>query len=79
MRFSHLRIPGALVLLLASAETCTTPRAQSAMIQEMSDAAAAIDGLRNDVAQLQTDLDSLRTVVAKQDTLLNRLSAGLPR
>ena len=36
---------------------------------------------RQQAADMQTQLDSLRTVVAKQDTLLTRLAgmAGLPR
>jgi hypothetical protein len=31
------------------------------------------------VAQLQTDLDSLRTVVAKQDSVITRIVATMPK
>lgn len=52
---------------------CTSPRAQAAMVQELNDAANEIGGMKSDIAQLQTDVDSLRQVVAKQDTVISRL------
>jgi peptidoglycan hydrolase CwlO-like protein len=65
----------ALVVLLDSA-SCTNPRAEAATAQALNDAANEISGLKNDVAQLQTDLDSLRSVVAKQDSVLTRIVAA---
>jgi septal ring factor EnvC (AmiA/AmiB activator) len=56
--------------------SCTNPRAEAATAQALNDAANEIGGLKNDVAQLQTDLDSLRTVVAKQDSAISRLVAA---
>ena len=46
-------------------------------ILEMSD---AISLMRQESAQMQSELDSLRTALARQDTLLRRLAgmAGLP-
>lgn len=44
------------------------------MAQALNDAANEIGGLKSDIAQLQTDLDSLRQVVAKQDTLIGRIA-----
>jgi outer membrane murein-binding lipoprotein Lpp len=58
---------------------CTNPRAEAATAQALNDAANEIGGLKNDVAQLQADLDSLRAVVAKQDTVISRILAATGR
>ncbi len=69
------------VALAALAAGCANPRTQANMAQALQDAASEMNTLRNDIAQLQTDMDSLRTVVAKQDSLLTRMAAvtGVPR
>jgi outer membrane murein-binding lipoprotein Lpp len=66
---------------VALATGCANPRTQANMAQALQDAASEMSTLRNDIAQLQTDMDSLRTVVAKQDSLLTRMAAvtGVPR
>jgi len=70
-------------LLLMSAvlctASCTNPRSEAATAQALNDAANEIGGLKSDVAQLQTDLDSLRSVVARQDSVLNRIVAASGR
>ena len=68
-------------LALAAASACVSPRTQAATAQALNDAASEIDGLKGDVAQVQSDLDSLRQVVAHQDTVINRLAAlnNVPR
>jgi len=43
--------------------------------QQLNDAAAEINSLRNDLAQVQGDLDSLRIVVIKQDSTISRIAA----
>ncbi len=43
------------------------------MAQELNDAATEINGVKADVAQLQNDVDSLKQVIAKQDTVISRL------
>lgn len=58
------------------ATSCTNPRAEAATAQALNDAANEIGGLKNDVAQLQTDLDSLRSVVARQDSVISRIVAA---
>jgi hypothetical protein len=60
---------------------CGNARAEAAIAQELNDAANEISGLKNDVADLNTALDSLRLVVARQDTLINRIAAvnNIPR
>jgi hypothetical protein len=73
MRPSRRLVPFFCVLLLSSA--CTSPRAQANVAQALSDAATEISALRNDIAQLQTDLDSLRQAVVKQDSTISRIAA----
>lgn len=53
---------------------CVNPRAEANMAQALNDAANEIGGLKSDIAQLQTDLDSLRQAVAKQDTIISRIA-----
>lgn len=85
VRFARpvLRIAALVVgaLVLAAASACVNPRTQAATAQALSDAASEIDGLKSDVAQVQSDVDSLRQVVAHQDTVINRLAAlnNVPR
>lgn len=52
---------------------CANPRAEAALAQELNDAATEIGAVKGDVAQLQSDVDSLKQVVAKQDTVISRL------
>ena len=66
-------------LAVLCAASCTNPRAEAATAQALDDAANEIGGLKNDVAQLQTDLDSLRSVVARHDSVLARIVAAAPK
>jgi peptidoglycan hydrolase CwlO-like protein len=61
------------VLLVVATASCANPRAEAAIAAELNDAANEISAVKGDVAQLQSDLDSLRQVVAKQDTVISRL------
>ena len=58
---------------------CVNPRSEAATAQALNDAANELNGLRQDVGQLQMDLDSLRQVVARQDSTIAKLAAQLPR
>jgi outer membrane murein-binding lipoprotein Lpp len=60
---------------------CANPRSEAATVQALNSAADEISGLRNDVSQLQTELDSLRQIVAHQDTVIARLATlnNVPR
>jgi septal ring factor EnvC (AmiA/AmiB activator) len=67
-----------LLILAASAllaTACANPRAEANVASALNDAANEISGLKNDLAQVQTEIDSLRTVVAKQDTTITHLAA----
>jgi len=68
--------PVVLACAIVCAASCTNPRAEAATAQALNDAANEISGLKNDVAQLQTDLDSLRSVVARQDTVIKAIVAA---
>ena len=76
MRSSRSLLAAAVVLCTTG---CTNPRAEAATAQALNDAANEIGGLKNDVAQLQTDLDSLRSVVARQDSVISRIVAASPK
>jgi septal ring factor EnvC (AmiA/AmiB activator) len=56
---------------------CGNPRAEAATAQALNDAANEISGLKNDLGQMQNDLDSLRQVVAKQDSAITQIRAQL--
>lgn len=82
---AHPRLPGPMlriatagvVLLLAA---CRDPRAEANMAQAMIDVGTQISAMQQDYAILQQEVDSLRDVVARQDTIIGRLAsmAGLP-
>ena len=82
----HLRptLVAALPLAALVVAACQAPVRSSAdistgqMLVELSD---ALNAIRHDNALLQAQIDSLRTEVARQDTLLTRLAgaAGIPR
>lgn len=76
MRALRLFLFPSVALLIAA---CGNPRSEAAVANALNDAANEIGGLKNDIAQLQTDLDSLRNVVARQDSTITRIVAGIPR
>ena len=61
--------------LAFSVAACSNPRVNANVAQQLNDAAAEINSLRNDLAQVQGDLDSLRIVVIKQDSTISRIAA----
>jgi hypothetical protein len=70
-------------ILAASAfllAACRDPRAEANIAQAMTDVGTQLSAMQQDYAILQSQVDSLRTVVARQDTILGRLAsmAGLP-
>jgi outer membrane murein-binding lipoprotein Lpp len=74
-------VSAAVVAIVAIVAGCSNPRSEANVAQALNDAANEISGLKNDLAQLQTELDSVRTTVAKQDTLIGRIMAvnNIPR
>lgn len=59
--------------LLVSA--CVNPRTEANVAQALNDAAIEISALKNDIAQLSTEIDSLRQALIKQDSTLSRIAA----
>jgi peptidoglycan hydrolase CwlO-like protein len=70
LRSSFLALASCLLLFSG----CANPRAEANVAQALNDAANEMAGLKNDLAILQTELDSLRAVLAKQDTVIGRLA-----
>jgi hypothetical protein len=64
-------------VLLAS---CRDPRAEANIAEAMVQVGTEISAMRQDYALLQNQVDSLRGVVARQDTLISRLAtlANMP-
>lgn len=65
------------LILLAG---CRDPRAEANIAQAMTEVGTTLTMVQQDYALLQGQVDSLRQVVARQDTIITRLAsmAGLP-
>jgi len=80
-RSSALLRRGCLALVLALPASCRSPQADAYLIEQLRQMADELNASRQQTSDLQIQLDSLRVVVARQDTLLTRLAgmAGVPR
>lgn len=69
------------VAMVAAGASCANPRTEANVATALNDAANEINGLKNDIALLQTQVDSLKMTVMHQDTLINRIAAvnNIPR
>ncbi|MEX2178257.1 MAG: hypothetical protein WD801_06075 [Gemmatimonadaceae bacterium] len=69
-------------LLLASLVlvSCRDPRAEANIAMAMVEMGTAVNHIQQDAAILQWQVDSLQQVVARQDTIINRLAShvGMP-
>jgi hypothetical protein len=67
-------------LPLLAALSCRDPRAEANIAQAMTEVGTTLALVQQDYALLQSEVDSLRQVVARQDTIITRLAsmAGLP-
>ena len=70
---------GAAAVILATA-SCATPNYQAQIATELRAAADEMQVQRQDMMVMQVQIDSLKVVVARQDTLLKKLAnlAGIP-
>ena len=70
-----LRIAGLLTLV-----SCRDPRAEANIAEAMIQVGTQMSAMQQDYALLQEQLDSLRMVVARQDTIISRLAtlANMP-
>ena len=78
MSRSRLSLLACIVLLSFSG--CRNPQADAYLSEQMRQMADELNAMRQEAATMNEKLDSLRFVVAKQDTLLRQLAgmAGVP-
>jgi hypothetical protein len=65
----------AALCVVGALAACSNERTDANVAQALSDAASEINGLKNDLVQMQVQLDSLRTVVIKQDSTISRIAS----
>jgi len=77
---SMMRRAGMAAMLIAFA-SCRNPQADAYLSEQLRQMGDELNAARQQDAQMQSELDSLRGVIARQDTLLTRLAgmAGIPR
>ena len=69
-----------LIAVLFLGLSCRDPRAEANIAQAMMDVGTQLSQIQQDIGEMHNTVDSLRTVVAKQDTIISRLAnlAGVP-
>ena len=77
MHASRRLLPLALSLILAG---CANPRVQANMAEAINEMGTEMSGIKQDLAVVQFQVDSLKQVAARQDTIIVRLAnlAGVP-
>jgi hypothetical protein len=75
-----IRVAAPILILTLLLTSCRDPRAEANIAQAMIDVGTQVSAMQQDYAQLQSEVDSLRLVVARQDTIITHLAgmAGLP-
>jgi uncharacterized lipoprotein YmbA len=81
---THTRVrlrPWMAIAAFAFIAGCRSPQADTYILEQLRQMADELNASRQQAADLQTQLDSLRIIVARQDTLLTRIAgmAGVPR
>jgi peptidoglycan hydrolase CwlO-like protein len=73
------RLFAAIALVLATG-SCTNPRIQANIAADLQAAADEINAQRQEMAGMQEQIDSLKTAMAKQDSLIKRIMtvSGIP-
>ncbi len=61
-------------LALVAAMSCRNPAADANMAEQMRLVGDELNGARQEAATMHDQIDSLRTAVARQDTLLRQLA-----
>ena len=65
-----------LLLICGLLVSCRDPRAEANIAEAMIQVGTEMSALRQDFATMQNQVDSLRSVVARQDTIISRLAAA---
>jgi hypothetical protein len=70
-----------LLAVFALVAGCRSPASDAYIMEQLRQMADELNSSRQQTADVQIQLDSIRVVVARQDTLLTRLAsmAGVPR
>ena len=78
---TRLRTPSVLLLgTLALGGACRSPQADAAIAEQLQQVGDELNAVRQDNAATVEQLDSLKLIVARQDTLLRQIAgmAGVP-
>ena len=72
--------PATLAFAVVVLSSCRDPRAEANIALAMTEVGVSMSQLQQDAAILQWQVDSLRQVVARQDTIIQRLAShvGFP-
>ena len=72
---------GVALFVVGSSCQVRNPASQAELLQTVNEIGDAVNALRQDTAVMQDQIDSLRLVVARQDSAIARLSVatGVPR
>ena len=70
----HRILAAALSLTFLSLAGCRDPRVDANIAEAMTQVGAQMTSFQQDVSLLQDQIDSLRQVVARQDTIIARLA-----
>jgi hypothetical protein len=81
LRFARTLCRAGMAAMLVAFVSCRNPQADAFVSEQLRQLGDELNASRQQEAQMQSELDSLRGVVARQDTLLTRLAgmAGIPR
>ena len=80
-RWKTALLGSVVAVTLSLAAGCRSPQQDAYLVEQLRQMADELNASRQQASDMQTQLDSLRFVVARQDTLLTRLAgmAGVPR
>lgn len=73
-QFRRRLIPALAAVAVVASNGCSSPKAMLQLQEQLGDAADAVNDIRVNMSVMQDTIDSLRTVVAKQDSTIFRLA-----
>lgn len=79
-RQSRSRLHVAALIAAVASSGCISPQALAGLQEQLVEAADAVNNIQVNMSVMQSTIDSLAVVVAKQDTTIARLAnaAGIP-
>lgn len=64
----------AVAALAVGATSCSNPQTEAARVQQVLEIGDAVNAAKNEILEMRGTVDSLRIVVAKQDSTIARLA-----